>query len=540
MSGAIRIPDMPNLGTPTDDTLFVADHAGSGVFSGTALSNYVGTNLFATLQFATVADLRAYSGAPQRTVSVQGLAAPADGGEGLWICVTSDTTTADNTGTVVVDAAGRRWYRAGASGNVLSVLWFGAKGDGTTNDAAAITAAIAALPATGGVVQFPPRRFAIASTLTLGNGSTAGASTRNGIVLRGVAGIQSPSLLGTLADTGTRLVWTGTTGPIVQINGPAEGCGIQNMTLDGGGGVTNGLVLVSASFGDFTNLSIRGCTGSALRLVVNTTGSSINCMHNRFHDIFLNLPDVASVQGIYCDGTSTQNACFNDFENMFILLPATHNGWGIYLRGADSNTFRNVLIYGGSAAAVAVLFDYTSAAPHFPCSNSFYGIDPLGLASSGVQGWVNNGTPTDIAAPNFLYGLYTANGATWPNLPNLIANPMPATTWIDRRNLTAAVASTAMLTPNADGFYRIDYNLTVIGGSGTAGTIAPAFGMTIGGGLVQSLVGASVPANVSGGTSSGSFSGYAAAGLAINYQVAWNGVVGTPAYNIFASVQRLR
>lgn len=41
MSGTIRIPDMPNLGTPTDDTLFVADHAGSGVFTGAVVRDYV-------------------------------------------------------------------------------------------------------------------------------------------------------------------------------------------------------------------------------------------------------------------------------------------------------------------------------------------------------------------------------------------------------------------------------------------------------------------------------------------------------------------
>ncbi len=38
---SVRIPDMPNLGAPTDDALFVADHLGSGIFTGAALRNFV-------------------------------------------------------------------------------------------------------------------------------------------------------------------------------------------------------------------------------------------------------------------------------------------------------------------------------------------------------------------------------------------------------------------------------------------------------------------------------------------------------------------
>ena len=41
MSGTVRIPDMPILGTPTDDSLIVGDHAGSGTFLASALRSYV-------------------------------------------------------------------------------------------------------------------------------------------------------------------------------------------------------------------------------------------------------------------------------------------------------------------------------------------------------------------------------------------------------------------------------------------------------------------------------------------------------------------
>lgn len=41
MSGSIRVPDLPVLGTPTDDSLVVGDHVGTGVFTLVALRDYV-------------------------------------------------------------------------------------------------------------------------------------------------------------------------------------------------------------------------------------------------------------------------------------------------------------------------------------------------------------------------------------------------------------------------------------------------------------------------------------------------------------------
>jgi Pectate lyase superfamily protein len=52
----------------------------------------------------------------------------------------SDVVTADNGGTVIVDASGRRWKRV--FDGAVSVKWFGAVGDGVTDDTAAIQAAL--------------------------------------------------------------------------------------------------------------------------------------------------------------------------------------------------------------------------------------------------------------------------------------------------------------------------------------------------------------------------------------------------------------
>ena len=84
--------------------------------------------------------------------------------------------TADNGGTIIVDTAGHRYYRS-TSGLPYSVKWFGAKGDGTTDDTAAIQAAISATQAAGGgAVWFPAGTYHITDTLNI----TAGGVTLQG------------------------------------------------------------------------------------------------------------------------------------------------------------------------------------------------------------------------------------------------------------------------------------------------------------------------------------------------------------------------
>ena len=62
----------------------------------------------------------------------------------------SDTTTADNGGTVIVDGAGRRWKRQIGSSGAL-VDWFGAAGDGVADDTTAFAATFSAAPDGGSI-----------------------------------------------------------------------------------------------------------------------------------------------------------------------------------------------------------------------------------------------------------------------------------------------------------------------------------------------------------------------------------------------------
>jgi polygalacturonase len=101
----------------------------------------------------------------------------------MFLCNPSDTTS-DNGGTIIPDGHGNRWYRQ-TEGRPYSAKWFGAKGDGTTDDRDAIQAAITTverLPV-GGTVWLPAGKYRITAPLRITASLTllgAGNQTING------------------------------------------------------------------------------------------------------------------------------------------------------------------------------------------------------------------------------------------------------------------------------------------------------------------------------------------------------------------------
>lgn len=123
-------------------------------------------------------------------IHLQAYATLGDGAGGDFDYDPSDTTTADNGGTVRV--AGTKRLKRRYSGEI-NLRWFGAKGNGTTDDTAAINAWLAAIPP-GGRGYVPAGVYRHASPISFAPASSAAAP----VTLRG-DGIHSIFL----ADVGT-------------------------------------------------------------------------------------------------------------------------------------------------------------------------------------------------------------------------------------------------------------------------------------------------------------------------------------------------
>ena len=88
---------------------------------------------------ANYAQIRSYAGVATK-LQCYGRESVFDKAHGVFVLDPVDTTSPDNDGTVLIDAGDRRWKRQLAG--FAAPEWFGAKGDGVTNDSAAMTAAL--------------------------------------------------------------------------------------------------------------------------------------------------------------------------------------------------------------------------------------------------------------------------------------------------------------------------------------------------------------------------------------------------------------
>ena len=115
-------------------------------------------------------------------------------GGGLFWYDASDTASADNNGTVIVTGGAKRWKRTEYS--TTDVTYFGAMGDGVTDDTLAIQAAADSLTNThltpnqngeGATLNFPAGVYIISSPLVMRTSDTA--ITGMGAVLKASTGV---------------------------------------------------------------------------------------------------------------------------------------------------------------------------------------------------------------------------------------------------------------------------------------------------------------------------------------------------------------
>lgn len=145
------------------------DNADTIKIASVAEGRWVRINSAASTGSATFSDLRLLAPSGSAALVSAGRTLRGDGGGGVFYYDPSDTTTADDGALTIVTSGGQRLKRV-MDGRVLNVKWFGAKGDGVTNDLLAITAAIAAMRS-GDVLYFPAGTYLLnwVSATKIGN-----------------------------------------------------------------------------------------------------------------------------------------------------------------------------------------------------------------------------------------------------------------------------------------------------------------------------------------------------------------------------------
>ncbi|GAA3413668.1 right-handed parallel beta-helix repeat-containing protein [Paenibacillus hodogayensis] len=139
MANLTRRKLLAAIGATGAATLFYKASVGatSGVEQSVWQATYGGGLASKHCVSTTISELRA------ETAPVEGVGyyVTEPGKEGFFLYDPADTASPDNTGTVLVSTSGARFKRI-VEQSFVNAKWFGAAGDGTTDDTAAINAAI--------------------------------------------------------------------------------------------------------------------------------------------------------------------------------------------------------------------------------------------------------------------------------------------------------------------------------------------------------------------------------------------------------------
>ena len=279
----------------------------------------------------------------------------------------------------------------------VSVKDFGATGNGSTDDTAAIQAAITATQtAGGGVIFLPLGTYKISSTLTI---------TGNGVVLEGAA-------YNTFHDTGVpvypvSLSWAGGASPMVSISTTSAtipittGCGLINLALFGNALATVGVYLNSVKYSEFTNVYVNNVIQDCYILTSwdISTGEATATQQNIFTNCTWRTFAPAAVRAAngmrltaQTPGGGLGNASFNLFNYCVGQTYAgAGGGVGLLLEDADNNSFFGcrVVRSGTTTYGLSIRAGDTNIFYDFSCGGA-NGIEIRGTASGYAADQIGN------------------------------------------------------------------------------------------------------------------------------------------------------
>lgn len=294
----------------------------------------------------------------------------------------------------------KRWLLVNHD-NVLNVKkLFGAKGDNSTDDTAAIQAALdyadAILPLAQ-TLYFPAGKYIISSTLTVHS---------QGIKLVGDGGnyiFEAGDLI-----NGSLLKWTGGASPMMIVtpnltSHPVIQPKLSRFGLDGQGTATVGLRIEACYQGIFEELSIAHCTDIAL----HTRGTSLsgfsgsNYTHScTFRNLSIDQRLAGDGDGIILDGESsvTGTGASTTVCGFYEINISHCDGDGLRIDRGDNNMFYKLAVgRPTTGSGEGIIFSATADAPSVNTNAMFYGL--------GGKGGIRSEAGTVDAVGNSIYAL---------------------------------------------------------------------------------------------------------------------------------------
>jgi hypothetical protein len=283
---------------------------------------------------------------------------------------------------------------------VVNVKSFGAVGDGVTDDAPAIQAAIDALELLGGGEMKVPR-----GTYRLGSNVRI---SKSNLRLIGEAGGNQHDALNAAADYCTRFLWGGADGGVMVTVEPDEdalgrrvaGAAVERIALFGDNGTTvagTGLQVRSCFHCDFDVYVESTTTHGVFVGVVGTLGEARDTQHCQFwiqgKQVNTNSGTILTLDGQQGAIISVEaNTSFNVFHDVFGLYKFNT---GLLLTNADNNLFLNTRLFRfGGGTGVGVVLCAGVDALRTARANRFYQLSP------GTGGVVAEGTEVAVIPSN--------------------------------------------------------------------------------------------------------------------------------------------
>lgn len=413
----------------------------------------------------------------------------------LTVKANQTTGTASPTDVLLTNATG-----------VVSAASYGVKCDGTTDDAAAINAAIAALPATGGIIVFPSTGSPcdIGSTITIGNGTSSANSSVNGIALVGGGSGNSASESSPVGGP-TTFKWTGSAaGTAVTVAGPISGVKLSGIVVDCNSLCATGFNLVHPMASRFEELLVENWTGSAYIWTAYPNGTSLatGSQHNTFIQIRAENPVASSgasgiTIGANAYGSSPHlDAALSSFiGGQFSYDGLSAGAYGIQLQFADNIDFLGVSTgHQGGSLGTALKIVPPSGSTLFPGAISFFHTALIGNVNNPGSGWTatngvafygydqGDGEAIPVANGIRQYFGYTTSGLTFG--PTGTSGGIPYYSAAGALNTSGVLATNALVAGGGTGATPFSTGCSASGSDfsnvicTSSNSTAPAFGFT--------------------------------------------------------------